>query len=151
MIRSCRQCQQDREHHAHGLCHACYAYEHTNGVPRPADTIHYAALPGGSPFGRHLRALRRQHRYSQTACARRAQMDHGYLSRLETGDKPVPSRPVVLALARALDLKAGERDALLIAAGYAPDWLQAAVDDPTLLHELWYLARHAYLREEAPA
>ncbi|MBI2853275.1 MAG: helix-turn-helix domain-containing protein [Chloroflexi bacterium] len=68
-------------------------------------------------FGAKLRDLRKRARLSQRALAEKAGIDFTYLSKIETGKMPPPSRDVVLRLAEALDV---DRDELLISAGRVP-------------------------------
>jgi transcriptional regulator with XRE-family HTH domain len=56
--------------------------------------------------------------------ARRMACDPSMLWRLEH-DERVPSRALVLTAANALFLDTPDTDRLLLAAGYAPDWLVA--------------------------
>lgn len=63
---------------------------------------------------------------SQLELATRAEISQRHLSYIESG-KSIPSREMVLRLARHLSLAQGDRNALLLAAGYAPirkieDW-----------------------------
>jgi len=82
-------------------------------------------------FADLLRTFRVTRGLSQARLARRAQLDHSYLSRLEAGTR-VPSRDTVLQLCTALRLSLDETDALLIAAGYTPRHRQLSCD-PLLL------------------
>jgi transcriptional regulator with XRE-family HTH domain len=82
-----------------------------------------------TPFGLALRSLREDHGLSQNALARRALVDVSYISRLESDTIAAnsrtpgrPSRQVVESLAESLDLSPDDRDALLVAADYCPDW-----------------------------
>jgi len=54
-----------------------------------------------------------------------------HLSFVETG-RAVPSRDVVLRLADSLEIPVRERNALLVAAGYAPVFQERSLDDPSL-------------------
>jgi transcriptional regulator with XRE-family HTH domain len=56
-----------------------------------------------------------------------------HLSFVETG-RSRPSPELVLALAHHLDVPLRERNALLLAAGYAPRYSQIALDDPAMDH-----------------
>jgi len=55
-------------------------------------------------LGDRLRQLRKQRRMNQTALAAAAGIDQRYLSDLERGHRTNPSREVIAALARALDV-----------------------------------------------
>jgi transcriptional regulator with XRE-family HTH domain len=75
---------------------------------------------GGMPaFGRMLREWRTRARMSQLSLATEAGISARHLSFLETG-RAQPSREMVQLLAGMLAVPCGERNALLVAAGYAP-------------------------------
>ncbi len=83
------------------------------------------------PFGTHLRHWRQHRRLSQLDLANEAQVSTRHLSYVETG-RAEPSREMVLRLAERLDVPLRERNALLVAAGYAPMYRQRSLDDPAL-------------------
>lgn len=89
------------------------------------------------PFGAHLRHWRQHRRLSQLDLANEAQVSTRHLSYVETG-RAEPSREMVLRLAERLEVPLRERNALLVAAGYAPMYRQRSLDDPALAS-----ARHA--------
>ena len=62
--------------------------------------------------------------YSQNGLAKRVGINASYINRLESGERGRPTESVVLALARGLGLMPADTDTLLLAAGYAPTWLQ---------------------------
>jgi transcriptional regulator with XRE-family HTH domain len=75
---------------------------------------------GGMPaYGRLLREWRTRARMSQLSLATEAGISSRHLSFLETG-RAQPSREMVQLLAGMLDVPLAERNALLVAAGYAP-------------------------------
>ena len=76
-------------------------------------------FPGTDGFGRLLRRWRTSRRMSQLTLATEAGISTRHLSFLETG-RAQPSREMVQLLAGMLDVPAGERNALLVSAGYAP-------------------------------
>jgi transcriptional regulator with XRE-family HTH domain len=82
-------------------------------------------------FGEHLRDWRMRRRMSQLDLASEAEISTRHLSFVETG-RSVPSREMVLRLAERLDVPLRERNALLVAAGYAPMYRERALDDPAL-------------------
>lgn len=84
-----------------------------------------------APFGNRLRAWRQQRRFSQLDLAHEANISTRHLSFVETG-RAMPSREMVLRLADRLDVPLRERNALLVAAGYAPMFRERALDDPEL-------------------
>ena len=83
------------------------------------------------PFGEHLRAWRLRRRMSQLDLAGEADISTRHLSFVETG-RSVPSREMVLRLAERLEVPLRERNALLVAAGYAPMYRERPLDDPAL-------------------
>ena len=83
------------------------------------------------PFGEHLRAWRLRRRMSQLDLASDADISTRHLSFVETG-RSVPSREMVLRLAERLDVPLRERNALLVAAGYAPMYRERPLSDPAL-------------------
>lgn len=93
---------------------------------------HPAAAPGTrDPVGAHLRHWRQHRRLSQLDLAQEAGISTRHLSCVETG-RAEPSREMVLRLAERLGVPLRERNALLVAAGYAPMYRQRALDDPAL-------------------
>lgn len=92
----------------------------------------HAHSPGArDPFGTHLRHWRQHRRMSQLDLAQEAEISTRHLSYVETG-RAAPSREMVLRLAERLEVPLRERNALLVAAGYAPMYRQRALDDPAL-------------------
>ncbi len=83
------------------------------------------------PFGDHLRHWRQHRRLSQLDLATEAEISTRHLSFVETG-RSVPSREMVLRLSERLDIPLRERNALLVAAGYAPMYRERPLDDPAL-------------------
>ena len=71
-------------------------------------------------FGPLLKGFRERRNVSQSKLAERAQLDHSYVSRLESGVR-TPTRDAVDRLAAALMVGPEDRDALLRAAGFAGD------------------------------
>jgi transcriptional regulator with XRE-family HTH domain len=82
-------------------------------------------------FGEHLREWRQRRRMSQLDLAGEAEISTRHLSFVETG-RSAPSREMVLRLAERLDVPLRERNALLVAAGYAPMYRERPLDDPAL-------------------
>jgi len=83
------------------------------------------------PVGELLRQWRERRRLSQMELALEAEISTRHLSFVETG-RSMPSREMVLRLAEHLDLPLRERNGLLLAAGYAPVYAEAALDSPPL-------------------
>jgi transcriptional regulator with XRE-family HTH domain len=82
-------------------------------------------------FGDHLRDWRQRRRLSQMDLALDAEISTRHLSFLETG-RAQPSRDMVLRLAEQLETPLRERNVLLMAAGFAPVFVERALDDPAL-------------------
>jgi transcriptional regulator with XRE-family HTH domain len=83
------------------------------------------------PVGELLRSWRQRRRLSQLDLACEAEISTRHLSFLETG-RSLPSREMLLRLAEQLAVPLRERNALLIAAGYAPVYPERRLDDPAL-------------------
>jgi transcriptional regulator with XRE-family HTH domain len=88
-------------------------------------------MPSATAFGPRLRHWRQLRALSQMALALQADVSARHLSWLETG-KAVPSRAMVLRLGEQLELPLRERNALLVAAGYAPLYRETALSDASL-------------------
>jgi transcriptional regulator with XRE-family HTH domain len=78
-----------------------------------------------------LREWRQRRRLSQLDLALDAEISPRHLSFLETG-RSQPSRDMVLRLAERLDLPLRDRNALLLAAGFAPMFPERPLEDPGL-------------------
>ncbi|WP_120720543.1 helix-turn-helix domain-containing protein [Streptomyces hundungensis] len=81
--------------------------------------------------GPMLRGWREQRRLSQLELALRADSSARHISFIENG-RSRPSEEMVLRLAEHLDVPVRERNALLLAAGYAPHYAQTPLDDPAM-------------------
>jgi transcriptional regulator with XRE-family HTH domain len=84
-----------------------------------------------TPFGDQLKTWRRRRRMSQLDLALEADISTRHLSFVETG-RSRPSREMVLHIAERLDIPLRERNLLLLAAGYAPQFPERNLDDPSL-------------------
>jgi transcriptional regulator with XRE-family HTH domain len=82
-------------------------------------------------FRERLRRWRRHRGLSQLALAGRTGISQRHLSFLELG-RASPSRDMVNRLAGALDVPMREHNALLLAAGFAPEWRQRDLAAPDL-------------------
>lgn len=92
---------------------------------------HSAHRAAPQPFGESLRHWRQHRRLSQLELAHEAEVSTRHLSFVETG-RSLPSREMVLRLAERLGVPLRERNALLVAAGYAPMYRERPLDDPAL-------------------
>jgi transcriptional regulator with XRE-family HTH domain len=82
--------------------------------------------------GAMLRDWREDRRRSQMDLALDVGVSTRHLSFVETG-KSKPSPELVLALAENLDVPLRERNAMLLAAGYAPQYQQTSLDDEAMV------------------
>jgi transcriptional regulator with XRE-family HTH domain len=73
----------------------------------------------GTEFGALLKSLREKRSVSQSKLAEKAEFDHSYVSRLESGAR-MPTREAVDRLGGALLLDQAQLDSLLAAAGFLP-------------------------------
>lgn len=84
-----------------------------------------------SSIGDHIRDWRRRRRLTQMDLALDAGISPKHLSFIETG-RSRPSRQMVLQLAEQLETPLRERNAMLIAAGFAPVYPERSLDAPDL-------------------
>jgi transcriptional regulator with XRE-family HTH domain len=93
----------------------------------------HAAPQNAAPtvLGALLQYWRRARNLSQLALAHEANVSPRHVSFVETG-RARPSREMVLVLADALGVPLRERNALLLAAGFAPMFRESALDDREL-------------------
>ena len=93
------------------------------------------ALPASNaasrPVGDLLRDWRKRRRMSQLLLASEAEISTRHLSFVESG-RALPSREMVMHLAERLDVPLRARNALLVAAGYAPLFHERSLSDPQL-------------------
>ena len=91
-----------------------------------------SSLPASqTSVGHLLREWRQRRRYSQLALAYDAEISPKHLSFVESG-RSQPSREMVLRLAERLEMPLRERNALLLAAGFAPVFKERTLDHPDL-------------------
>ncbi len=83
------------------------------------------------PVGDHLREWRQRRRMSQLELALEADVSARHLSFVETG-RAQPSRDMLLHLTETLAVPLRERNAILLAAGFAPVYGERRLDDPAL-------------------
>jgi len=83
------------------------------------------------PIGHQLRDWRQRRRLSQLALATSAGVSQRHVSFVESG-RAMPSRELVLALAKQLEVPFRERNELLLAAGFAPIYRERPLTAPEL-------------------
>ncbi|GAA5235055.1 helix-turn-helix transcriptional regulator [Verticiella sediminum] len=88
-----------------------------------------AASPGKA--GDYLRLWRKRRRLSQLDLALAAEVSQRHLSFLESG-RAAPSRQMLLRLAEQLDVPLQERNAMMLAAGYAPTYTEHTLEHPSM-------------------
>jgi transcriptional regulator with XRE-family HTH domain len=87
--------------------------------------------PATPPVGRLLREWRERRRISQLDLSIQAEISARHLSFVETGrSRPTPA--MILRLSEQLDVPLRERNALLLAGGYAPAYPEHSLDEPEL-------------------
>ncbi len=101
-------------------------------------------------LGGQLRHWRRVRRMSQLDLALEAEISARHLSFVETG-RSRPSREMILLLAERLDIPLRERNALLVAAGYAPVFPSRPFDHPDLAQARSAVERILKAHEPFPA
>ncbi|MEU7427686.1 helix-turn-helix transcriptional regulator [Streptomyces sp. NPDC040750] len=102
-----------------------------SGAPLSPAPLAPPAPPPDKGVGPLLRLWRERRRVSQLELALRADSSARHISFIETG-RSRPSEEMVLRLAERLDVPVRERNALLVAAGYAPHYPETPLDDPAL-------------------
>lgn len=105
------------------------------------ETTHEGSVGALLQYWRKARSL------SQLALATEAEISPRHLSFIETG-RANPSRQMVLLLASVLDVPLRERNDLLLAAGFAPVYMESSLDAPSLAAVR--TALDAILRQQEP-
>jgi transcriptional regulator with XRE-family HTH domain len=107
----------------------------------------HSAAPANSAIGVQLREWRQRRRRSQLDLALDASVSQRHISFVESG-RAQPSREMVMLLAEQLEIPLRERNALLLAAGFAPLYPEYGLQDPSLAAVR--VAVDAILRAHAP-
>lgn len=102
------------------------------------------------PVGPLVREWRERRRVTQLDLALKAEISARHLSFVETG-RAQPSREMVLHLAEHLEIPLRERNALLLAAGYAPAFHERPLGDPALAQAREAIERLLAAHEPYPA
>ena len=102
-------------------------------IMRPVQALDTRAPPAAPPshVGTLLREWRTTRRLSQLELALEADVSSRHLSCVETG-KAQPSRDMIARLAEALEMPLRERNALLVAAGFAPRYRETELSTPEM-------------------
>jgi transcriptional regulator with XRE-family HTH domain len=108
------------------------------------------AFPDRRAFGLLLKEWRRVRRMSQLDVAIEGRISPRHLSFVESG-RSAPSRDMVLTLTETLDVPLRDRNALLIAAGYAPIYPERTLASSELAQVRHALARLLDRHEPYPA
>jgi transcriptional regulator with XRE-family HTH domain len=109
-----------------------------------------AVATAPTPIGELLRAWRQRRSLSQLELALGADVSARHLSFLETG-RARPSRDMVIRLSEKLEVPLRERNALLLAAGYAPVYPERSLDSPEMTPVRQALDRFLRSHEPYPA
>jgi transcriptional regulator with XRE-family HTH domain len=86
-------------------------------------------------FGALLKTLREKRNVSQSKLAERADFDHSYVSRLESGAR-MPTREAVDRLGEALNLDQQQLDSMLAAAGFLPRDITSLLSSEPVIGEV---------------
>jgi transcriptional regulator with XRE-family HTH domain len=109
-----------------------------------------AVATAPTPIGELLRSWRRRRSLSQLELALNAAVSSRHVSFLETG-RAQPSREMVLHLAEHLDVPLRDRNALLLAAGYAPVYAERSLQTAEMAPARQALDRFLRAHEPYPA
>jgi transcriptional regulator with XRE-family HTH domain len=118
-------------------------------VPRGDSPAGGRALRRATPAGALLQRWRRERHLSQLALAHEAGVSPRHVCFLETG-RAHPSREMIHRLAETLDLPLRERNALLVAAGFAPTYREGDLDLASAELAPVRAALEAILRQQEP-
>ena len=111
-----------------------------------------SARPASQPdmFGPMLRAWRRRRGASQLSLALQSGVSQRHVSFLESG-RARPSREMVVQLSSALDVPLRQRNAMLLAAGFAPAYRESNLTAPELAPVRQAIDRMLKQQEPYPA
>jgi transcriptional regulator with XRE-family HTH domain len=113
-------------------------------------TAEVGAAGSWPSVGELLRSWRRRRSLSQLELALNADVSARHVSFLETG-RSRPSREMVLHLAEQLDVPLRERNGLLLAAGYAPEYAERSLETKEMEPVRQALDRFLRAHEPYPA
>ena len=101
-------------------------------------------------IGQFVRTWRKHRGLSQLGLALEAEISQKHLSFIESG-RSSPSRDMVLQLAERLDVPLRDRNAMLLAAGFAPVFRDRPLTDPSLARAMTTIERLLKAHEPYPA
>jgi transcriptional regulator with XRE-family HTH domain len=107
-------------------------------------------IQANTSVGALVRTWRLQRGLSQLDLAVEAEISQKHLSFIESG-RSTPSRDMVLQLAEHLDVPLRERNAMLLAAGFAPIFRDRPLTDPALARAVATIERLLKAHEPYPA
>lgn len=122
--------------------------QHTSGVPVTVADLGRDSRPQAA--GDLLRHWRSRRGLSQLALALQSGTSQRHLSFVESG-RSIPSRGLLLRLAETMTMPLRERNALLLAAGYAPMYAEASLDEDSMQVVTLALDRMLQNHEPHPA
>lgn len=122
----------------------------TAAHPEAADTPAGVADSGRSPVGRLLRAWRTRRRLTQMDLALRAEVSTRHVSFIETG-RARPTAAMIVTLCEGLGVPLRERNALLLAGGFAPAYPERGLGDPPMAAVCDAIAHILRVHEPYPA
>lgn len=109
-----------------------------------------ATTTGEHELGGLLRYWRQQRGKSQLDLSLDAGVSQRHISFVESG-RSVPSREMLITLSQSLDIPLRERNALLLASGYAPVYQESALDAPEMAAVATAVGRMLKQHEPHPA
>lgn len=97
----------------------------------PTPRVQKLRAPVAPAVGDLLRTWRQRRRMSQLELALEAEISQRHLSFVESG-RAAPSREMLMHLAERLDIPLRDRNAMLLAGGYAPAYAERSLEDPDM-------------------
>ena len=88
---------------------------------------------GKNEFGQMLRELRKKAGLSQRGLGDKVNVDFTYISKIESGAKPPPSKKVIIKLATILNI---DEEEMLILAGKIPEDIAEMLRNPGVIRYL---------------
>ena len=95
------------------------------------ESVPKSAARSPASAGDYIRSWRQRRRMSQLDLALDAEISQRHLSFLESG-RSTPSREMLIRLTERLEVPLRERNAMLLAAGFAPLYAERPLEDPAM-------------------